>query len=55
MSEHYADRCGLFFDGGIVSEDEPRAFFNDKSFYTTQANRMARGIIKGQRFPHCTE
>ncbi len=42
----YADRVGMFFDGAIVSEDTPRAFFSGKSFYTTAANRMARGIKK---------
>ena len=41
----YADRCAMFFDGGIVSEDEPSSFFSGKSFYTTAANRMTRGII----------
>ena len=41
----YADRCGMFFDGKLVSEDCPRAFFAGKSFYTTAANRMARGIL----------
>ena len=41
----YSDRCGMLFDGSVVSEDEPRAFFSGKNFYTTAANRMARGII----------
>lgn len=41
----YADRCALFFDGAIVSEDTPRRFFAGKSFYTTSANRMARTIL----------
>ncbi|MBQ7816924.1 MAG: ATP-binding cassette domain-containing protein, partial [Oscillospiraceae bacterium] len=41
----YADRCGLFFDGTIVSEDAPRPFFSGKNFYTTAANRMSRHII----------
>lgn len=41
----YADRCGLFFDGTIVSEDTPRPFFSGKNFYTTAANRMSRHII----------
>lgn len=41
----YADRCGLFFDGNIVSSNSPRKFFLNNSFYTTSANRMARGII----------
>ena len=38
----YADRCALFFDGSIVTENRPRAFFSGNSFYTTAANRMAR-------------
>ncbi len=41
----YADRLGMFFDGHIVSEDKPRVFFSGKSFYTTAANRMARGVL----------
>jgi energy-coupling factor transport system ATP-binding protein len=42
----YADRCALFFGGGIVSEGTPRAFFTGNSFYTTAANRMARGVFE---------
>lgn len=42
----YADRCALFFDGGIVTEDSPREFFSGNSFYTTTANRMARHKLK---------
>ena len=38
----YADRCGLFFDGGMVTVGEPGTFFSGNSFYTTSANRMAR-------------
>jgi len=41
----YADRCALFFNGGVVSEGEPRRFFSGNSFYTTAANRMARGLF----------
>ena len=41
----YADRCALFFDGGIVTEDAPQPFFAGKSFYTTAANRMARHLL----------
>ncbi|MBP3659755.1 MAG: ATP-binding cassette domain-containing protein [Oscillospiraceae bacterium] len=41
----YADRCALFFDGGIVTEDGPQPFFAGKSFYTTAANRMARHLL----------
>ena len=39
----YAHRCALLFDGSIVTEAPPRAFFSGNSFYTTSANRMARG------------
>lgn len=41
----YADRCGMFFDGQIVSENTAREFFKGKSFYTTAANRMARSFL----------
>jgi len=41
----YAHRCALFFDGGIVTEGSPRAFFSGNSFYTTAANRMARALL----------
>ena len=41
----YADRCALFFDGGIVTENAPRDFFAGNNFYTTSANRMARAFL----------
>ncbi len=41
----YADRCALFFDGNIASQGRPREFFSGNSFYTTSANRMARGLL----------
>ena len=40
----YADRCGLFFDGNIVTEATARVFFSGNSFYTTAANRIARPV-----------
>jgi len=43
-AEH-ADRCALFFNGNIVAENTPRAFFSGNSFYTTSSNRMARNIL----------
>ena len=43
----YADRCAMFFDGGITGEDQPRRFFSGKSFYTTAASRMARSLLPG--------
>ena len=41
----YADRCALFFDGSIVTEGKPRAFFSGNSFYTTSTHRMARSLV----------
>lgn len=38
----YCDRCGLFFDGNIVTENETKEFFAGNSFYTTSANKIAR-------------
>lgn len=38
-----ADRCTMFFDGGIVSSGAPDEFFSENSFYTTAASRMTRG------------
>jgi len=43
-AEH-ADKCALFFDGDIVTENTPRNFFSGNSFYTTAANRMARNVL----------
>jgi len=40
----YAHRCAMFFDGSIVTDADPRTFFSGNSFYTTSANRMARGL-----------
>lgn len=40
-----ASRCAMFFDGTIISESDPHSFFSGKSFYTTAANKMSRGII----------
>ena len=41
----YAQRCALFFDGSIASAGAPREFFALNRFYTTAANRMARGRL----------
>lgn len=40
-----SDRCGLLFDGEIISEDTPRRFFGDNCFYTTAACRISRERI----------
>ncbi len=47
----HAHRCALFFDGSVVAEGSPREFFSGNSFYTTSANRMARGIAPGAVTP----
>lgn len=39
-----ADRCGLFFDGNLITVSKPEEFFAGNNFYTTTANRMARDI-----------
>lgn len=43
----YATRCGLFFNGSLVSVDAPQPFFAGKRFYTTAANRIARDLLPG--------
>lgn len=42
----YADRCAMFFDGGVTAVDFSDKFFLSNSFYTTSAVLMSRGIIK---------
>ena len=42
----HASRCAMFFDGEIVSEDQPRNFFKDNNFYTTAAAKMSRSIFE---------
>ena len=42
LSAECADRCGMFFHGGIVSEDTPKEFFSRNYFYTTPVSRMTR-------------
>ena len=41
-----ADRCALLFDGEILSAAPPRDFFSENYFYTTAANRIARGFCE---------
>lgn len=42
-----ADKCGLLFNGEIVSESSPETFFSENYFYTTPLCRMAKGITDG--------
>ena len=44
FAAEYADRCGLYFDGEIISADTPQSFFSKNSFYTTTAASISRGI-----------
>ncbi|MBQ9984285.1 MAG: ATP-binding cassette domain-containing protein [Lachnospiraceae bacterium] len=41
----YADVCGLFFDGNVVSLSDSHDFFLENSFYTTATARMCRGLL----------
>ena len=41
----FSDRCGLFFDGAVVTEAPARTFFASTAYYTTQAARMSRGLM----------
>ena len=43
----YADKCSMFFDGGIVSEGNARDFFSNNSYYTTASARIAKGFFEG--------
>ena len=43
----HAHQCALFFEGNIAAMGTPREFFSGNSFYTTAANRMARGFVPG--------
>ncbi|MGE8203802.1 ABC transporter ATP-binding protein [Heyndrickxia sp. NPDC080065] len=46
FSAQYSDRCAMFFDGSIVSEDETHKFYSGNSFYTTAAHRMSRHLFE---------
>lgn len=37
-----ADRCGLFFDGEVLSSLVPQEFFSKNNFYTTASSRISR-------------
>jgi energy-coupling factor transport system ATP-binding protein len=45
FAAEYADVCAMMFDGDIVSSGSAGEFFAGNSFYTTAANRMARGLF----------
>lgn len=41
-----ATRCAMMFDGQVISDDAPQKFFDGNSFYTTTANKLARGYFE---------
>lgn len=43
----YADRCGLFANGTLISIDDADKFFNSNRFYTTTVAKMCRGLVDG--------
>lgn len=47
FAARFADRCGLFFDGGILAEGNPSEFFGENQFYTTAAKRISEGTFQG--------
>lgn len=47
FAAQFADRCGLFFDGGILAEGNPGDFFGENQFYTTAAKRITDGTFQG--------
>ncbi len=46
FAAEYSDRCALFFDGEIISEDTPNTFFSENNFYTTSASKISRHMYK---------
>ena len=47
FAAQFANRCGLFFDGGILAQAAPQEFFGENRFYTTSAKRISEGLFLG--------
>lgn len=45
FTAEFSDRCAYMFDGVVVATGTPRKMFCENTFYTTEANKMTRGII----------
>lgn len=43
----HADECEMIFSGQVMCRSVAKDFFSGNMFYTTSANRIARGIIPG--------
>lgn len=46
FAAQYSDKCGMFFDGSIVTSNTPKKFFGGNNFYTTSANKMSRHLFQ---------
>jgi energy-coupling factor transport system ATP-binding protein len=42
FAANYADRCAMFFDGTVISQDYTDIFLSENNYYTTAANRIVR-------------
>ena len=40
-----SDRCGMFFNGAVISSGSPESLFFDNNFYTTSAAKISRDIF----------
>lgn len=45
FTAEFSEKCALMFTGEIIASSHANTFFTKNSFYTTQANRMARHIL----------
>lgn len=45
----YADLCGMFFDGNVISLKPPSEFFGENTFYTTVSRMITRGLADRDR------
>ena len=51
FAARYSDKCAMMFNGEITSVGTPFEFFENNNFYTTDAIRMSKGIIKNILLP----
>lgn len=45
-----SDVCAMLFNGSLLSQGEPKEFFTNNRFYTTEISKITRGIIPGAVF-----
>ena len=51
FAARYSNKCAMMFNGEITSVGTPFEFFENNNFYTTDAIRMSKGIIKNILLP----